>query len=376
MRSFDIITEADARQHRAGATVELARGGHVTPLARDTLTRAPRHGGAGGIGRSVAAADLAPAADDQARRHRQRSHRRGAEEGDRAAPARARAGGRRCGHGRRIRWTIPTWRRRSPASSPAAKPTPASSSTAPGIGSAIAANKVAGVRAAMCTDETLARYAREHNGANVLTLGSTLLAGPDAALRIVDIWLGTPMTEARYIRRLQNSGAWRNDPRDGSTHRMSNPSGSSAARRDHRRRGDRGAAPRGRSPAQCACHAVLYDCCPDRLRGVLDAGATRLGLHATGGAPGRVAGMIDHTLLKPDATRAEIEKLCREAAEFDFATVCVNPAWVALAARAAARNAASASARWSAFRWAPPPPTSSTTRPGARSSTAPPRSTW
>ncbi len=35
--------------------------------------------------------------------------------------------------------------------------------------------------------------------------------------------------------------------------------------------------------------------------------------------------MIDHTLLKPDATRDEIEKLCREAAEFDFATVCVNP---------------------------------------------------
>jgi deoxyribose-phosphate aldolase len=43
--------------------------------------------------------------------------------------------------------------------------------------------------------------------------------------------------------------------------------------------------------------------------------------------------MIDHTLLKPDATRADIEKLCREAAEFRFATVCVNPTWVALAAR-------------------------------------------
>jgi len=43
--------------------------------------------------------------------------------------------------------------------------------------------------------------------------------------------------------------------------------------------------------------------------------------------------MIDHTLLKPDATRADIEKLCREAAEFHFATVCVNPTWVATAAR-------------------------------------------
>jgi deoxyribose-phosphate aldolase len=87
------------------------------------------------------------------------------------------------------------------------------------------------------------------------------------------------------------------------------------------------------SPAQCSCHAVLYDCCPDRLRGVIDAGATRIGLHASGGAAGAVAAMIDHTLLKPDATRAEIEKLCREAAEFHFATVCINPTWVKVAAQ-------------------------------------------
>jgi deoxyribose-phosphate aldolase len=86
------------------------------------------------------------------------------------------------------------------------------------------------------------------------------------------------------------------------------------------------------APAQCSCHAVLYDCCPDRIRGVLDAGASRIGLHATGGAAGSVAAMIDHTLLKPDATRHDIEKLCREAAQFHFATVCVNPAWVALSA--------------------------------------------
>lgn len=87
------------------------------------------------------------------------------------------------------------------------------------------------------------------------------------------------------------------------------------------------------SPGRCACHAVLYDCCPDRLRGVLDAGATRIGLHAVGGAAGDVAAMIDHTLLKPDASRPDIEKLCREAADFHFATVCVNPTWVSLCAR-------------------------------------------
>ena len=85
--------------------------------------------------------------------------------------------------------------------------------------------------------------------------------------------------------------------------------------------------------SRCGCHAVIDACCPDRVRPVLEAGATRLGVHAAGGAPAPVAAMIDHTLLKPDATRTDIDKLCREAAEFHFATVCVNPVWVADAAR-------------------------------------------
>lgn len=84
---------------------------------------------------------------------------------------------------------------------------------------------------------------------------------------------------------------------------------------------------------RCACHAVTSECCPNRLQGVIDAGATRVGVLATGGAPEGVASMIDHTLLKADATRQEIEHLCREAAQFSFATVCVNPVWVATAAR-------------------------------------------
>ena len=82
----------------------------------------------------------------------------------------------------------------------------------------------------------------------------------------------------------------------------------------------------------CACHSVNEECCPARLRGVIEAGAVRLGIHAAGGAPDGVSALIDHTLLKPDATRQELEKLCREAAEFHFATVCVNPAWVAFCA--------------------------------------------
>lgn len=90
---------------------------------------------------------------------------------------------------------------------------------------------------------------------------------------------------------------------------------------------------RGRSgDRRCSCHAVDEDCCPTRMQPIVDAGAVRLGLHASGGAPAPVARLIDHTLLKADASRTEIETLCREAAEFQFASVCVNPAWVALCA--------------------------------------------
>jgi deoxyribose-phosphate aldolase len=88
-----------------------------------------------------------------------------------------------------------------------------------------------------------------------------------------------------------------------------------------------------RPPIRCSCHSVVAECCPDRLQAVLDAGATRVGLHAAGGAPSSIASLIDHTLLKPDATRQNIEELCREAAQFKFATVCVNPTWVALCSR-------------------------------------------
>ena len=88
-----------------------------------------------------------------------------------------------------------------------------------------------------------------------------------------------------------------------------------------------------RTGGRCACHSVMYECCPDRIRGILEAGATRIGFHATGGGAGAVASMIDHTLLKPDATRKDVETLCREAAEFSFASVCVNPTWIATCAQ-------------------------------------------
>jgi len=82
-----------------------------------------------------------------------------------------------------------------------------------GLGSTIAANKVPGARAAMCLNETLARYARQHNGANVLALGATLV-NTAQALSIVDTFLDTPMREARYIRRLAKIRDLERRPRD------------------------------------------------------------------------------------------------------------------------------------------------------------------
>jgi ribose 5-phosphate isomerase B len=70
-----------------------------------------------------------------------------------------------------------------------------------GIGSSIAANKVPGVRAAPCYDRATARNSREHNDANVLTLGAKLIA-PETAREIVALWLSTPFAGGRHQRRV------------------------------------------------------------------------------------------------------------------------------------------------------------------------------
>jgi deoxyribose-phosphate aldolase len=83
----------------------------------------------------------------------------------------------------------------------------------------------------------------------------------------------------------------------------------------------------------CGCHAAPGGCCPDRMGYLVHQGADRFGLQAGTVYPREIARLIDHTLLKPEATRAQIETLCREAREHGFATVCVNPGWVPLCAR-------------------------------------------
>jgi len=200
MKKFEIITEADARVLARGETVELARGGHVTPLAADTLKE--RRVNVIREGRiSVDESSLVPRADI-------RTIAIASDHG-----------------GVKLRHTLVTFLRGrgiavhdlgSDGPDPVDYPDTAASVArvvargeadagividGAGIGSAIAANKIAGIRAVMATTETIARYSREHNGANVLTLGAALVTS-DEAQAIVTAFLTTPMREARYIRRL------------------------------------------------------------------------------------------------------------------------------------------------------------------------------
>jgi len=201
VRKFGLIDETEARQIEPGSTVELEKGGHVTPLAWDTL-RAKRITvvPAGTVDASLPS-DLAPvevvrrvvigsdhtglalraALVDHLRKQGKSVVEAGATSPDPVDyPDVAAAVGKAVARGEADAGVV---------------------IDGAGLGSAIAANKVRGVRAAMCTTPTLARYSREHNGANVLALGATLLQ-PSEAREILDVFLSTATKEPRYLRRL------------------------------------------------------------------------------------------------------------------------------------------------------------------------------
>ena len=201
VRRFGLIGETEARQIEPGSTVELEKGGHVTPLAWDTLrarriTVVP----AGTVDASLPP-DLAPvesvkrvvigsdhtglalraALVDHLRKQGRAVFEVGATSPEPVDyPDVAAAVGKAVVRGEADAGVV---------------------IDGAGLGSAIAANKVRGVRAAMCTTPTLARYAREHNGANVIALGATLLQ-PAEAREILDVFLSTATKEPRYLRRL------------------------------------------------------------------------------------------------------------------------------------------------------------------------------
>jgi deoxyribose-phosphate aldolase len=155
-----------------------------------------------------------------------------------------------------------------------------------GIGSSIAANKVPGIRAALCYDRASARNSREHNNANVLTLGARLLTEGQAE-EVLRTWLETPFAGGRHTARVEK-----------------------IARIEQQY--SKGGAP---APAPAAA---------ERPKQQIE---------------GPIASLIDHTLLRPEATRADIVKLCGEARQYGFATVCINPYWVSLAASELAGSA-------------------------------------
>ncbi len=84
-----------------------------------------------------------------------------------------------------------------------------------GIGMSIAANKVKGIRAALCYDELAAKYSREHNDANVLCLSGDL-TGPEVIRRTVETWLTTDFVDGRHLRRVRKIEAIEkgDDPRE------------------------------------------------------------------------------------------------------------------------------------------------------------------
>ena len=166
-----------------------------------------------------------------------------------------------------------------------------------GIGSAMAANKVPGVLAAAAYNETLARNSREHNDANVLTLGAGQV-DVETAKRIVEIFLDTECTVDRHRARVKMI-----------------------------RELDRGG--RGVNPPSKNLSSEDIDRITDRVKQLLQQGASAP--PATILPPEKLVKLIDHTLLKPEATAEDIERLCQEASRYGFYSVCVNPTWVAKA---------------------------------------------
>jgi deoxyribose-phosphate aldolase len=226
-----------------------------------------------------------------------------------------------------------------------------------GIGSCMVANKVPGVRAGMAYDLPSARNGREHNDANVLTLGAGFVS-EDAALKIVDVFLTTECSADRHKRRVAMI-----DALDASSARSAHACACASA-----------SAPPSAMAAPSAQSSPDYEALVQSIMQVLGGDPALLGslfgaaggapVHCVGGlcigcghcvskrtdvvrsfiggardvrlmaspgidaVPDDLAKLIDHTLLRPEATYDDIDKLCDEARRYGFASVCVNPMYV------------------------------------------------
>jgi len=200
-----------------------------------------------------------------------------------------------------------------------------------GIGSCMVANRVPGVRAALSYDLSSARNSREHNDANVLTLGAGFI-GASLAKQIVDVWLATECTEPRHLKRVAmftdpHISRPKHAPEEIADLHLSDQDIDRVVTRLHQILGPMaGAEPSG---------ACVGDN-PEAAREFVRLGATGLTSVAPaerpGSIPGDLARYIDHTLLKPGSTEEQVRSLCAEALEYNFRSVCINPTWVSLVA--------------------------------------------
>lgn len=189
-----------------------------------------------------------------------------------------------------------------------------------GIGSCMAANKIAGVRAAVANNLLSASHSREHNDANVLTMGAGQV-GTGLAEQIVDTWLATDCTEPRHLNRVAMFSEEVSDMN------LSEQDIERVVNRLHEIIGPM-------KNAEQAGQSVGDD--PETAREFVRLGATGLTSIAPAARPGNIPGdlarYIDHTLLKANAIEEQIRTLCAQAKEFNFRSVCINPTWVSLAA--------------------------------------------
>jgi deoxyribose-phosphate aldolase len=230
-----------------------------------------------------------------------------------------------------------------------------------GIGSAMAANKVAGVRASLCYDLSSANNAREHNDANVLTLGSGLI-GQALARQIVEKFLNTFCTVERHLRRVEmineldhvreldvaSSAQSSHVISEGGSVEISNEDISRIAHQVGQLVNPASVpsainvAPQANAVAGKTCGAdmvcqcgVCTDRLPDTMRKFHDFGVERFAYHDGSGGdciPEDIARCIDHTILKPDTKVDDIKRICAEAREYSFASVCVSPSYVPMVA--------------------------------------------
>ena len=178
-----------------------------------------------------------------------------------------------------------------------------------GIGSAMTANKVLGVRAAACYSVALAKNSREHNDANVLTLGAGQ-TNFEQATPIVEAFLTSECVEERHRKRVQLINAVQEGPIEVGPHQATLLAGAGEPRP---------------APTEPDLEKVAK-----RVQELLAAQGKPIAAPPAV-PPLNIPQLIDHTILRPDTTRTDIEQLCREARQYKFYSVCVNPTWVSLA---------------------------------------------